>query len=340
MDQDTVELIERRLAERVEARVRERLFKFYAALGGIALAVISFFGYNLVTGLEDQARRFAESAVGPSVQAADEAAAAARDKAAEAGARLEAFAEFQKRREEALFESERQAELNQARINRIGDEIEGQLDRIGATLADTRAQVEALSARAKEVAGIGNVAELAANLAGLTAQVALLDEQLREIRARTEGEQGYETPLADAGRIETIQRAATEQAQIGALRPMMAPPGEDAFPGIAAPAPNTVYFQFTGVPREAAQAISARLVPLGFIVPGEERLATAAGLHEVRYFFPEDRPRAQGLAEALDIILRESGYRAGIELNDLTDFKGQKPRPGTLELWLEPVPGG
>lgn len=338
MDQDQLELIERRLAERVEARVRERLFKFYAALGGIALAVISFFGYNLVTGLEDQARRFAESAVGPSVEAADIAAAAARDKAAEAGARLEAFADFQKRREESLFESERQAELNQARIDRIGDEIEGQLGQIGATLQDTRAQVEALSARAKEVAGIGNVAELAASLAGLTSQVALLDEQLREIRARTEGEQGYETPLADAGAIETIQRVATEQAQIGF--------GGDSWGGNNSSGDdgtgetNTVYFQFTGVPRETARALSEQLLALGYIVPGEERLATAMGLHEVRYFFADDRARAEGLVQALNVILRERGYRAEMELRDLTEFRGQKPRPGTLELWLEPVPTG
>lgn len=87
-----------------------------------------------------------------------------------------------------------------------------------------------------------------------------------------------------------------------------------------------------------AEGISIRLKPLGFDVPGEERIATAAGKHEVRYFFTSDGNRAKTLAEATNIILRETGYRAEVQATDFSNFSGQKPRLGTLELWLEPVP--
>ncbi len=91
------------------------------------------------------------------------------------------------------------------------------------------------------------------------------------------------------------------------------------------------------MPREVAEDISAQLAPLGFEVPGEERIKTAAGMHEVRYFFEGDGARAGQLADATNDILRRQGYRAEVRVRDLTDFPGQKPRPGTLELWLEPL---
>ena len=90
MDEDTRELLERRLAERVEARVRGRLFAFYAAVGSIVLGVIGFFGYNIVTGLEDRAQGYARSAVAPAVEAANTAADEARARGRELDARCRA----------------------------------------------------------------------------------------------------------------------------------------------------------------------------------------------------------------------------------------------------------
>ncbi len=254
MDEDTLELFERRLAERVEARVRGRLFAYYTAVGTVILAVIGFFGYNIVTGLESRAQGYAESAVAPSVEAANAAADEARARAAEIAARLDALEDFQSRREAALLEGERQVQRNQSRVKELADEIERRLQDIVTRLQETQVQVQATrdqlqdaqselsaqQARVRETAGIGNFAELAANLAELSHQVALLDEQLREIRTRTAGLQGYEAPLADAGRIETIQRLATAQAQsVGVAPAEMAaaalPPGPVLMPDAASP---------------------------------------------------------------------------------------------------------
>ena len=72
----------------------------------------------------------------------------------------------------------------------------------------------------------------------------------------------------------------------------------------------------------------------------EERTEKAAGLHEVRYFFPGDAERADRLAEDVNRVLGRAGYRMGVTARGLTGYGGAKPRQGTLELWLEPVPAG
>ena len=82
---------------------------------------------------------------------------------------------------------------------------------------------------------------------------------------------------------------------------------------------------------------SDQLAALGYIMPGEERLGSAAGLKEVRYFHEEDKERALGLIRDLNQILLDSGYVAQVTEMPLTNFKGAKPRLGTLELWLEPI---
>ena len=105
----------------------------------------------------------------------------------------------------------------------------------------------------------------------------------------------------------------------------------------AAPALTTVYFQFAGVKRGVAEAISDQLKDAGYKMPGEERTANAAGKHEVRYFFAEDEARATRLVTDLNRGLDDAGYKANVVAIDSTGFKAAKPRPGTIELWLEPV---
>jgi hypothetical protein len=73
-------------------------------------------------------------------------------------------------------------------------------------------------------------------------------------------------------------------------------------------------------------------------MPGAERTATAAGLSEVRYFFASDRERAEGLAADVNRVLVAAGYRGDVTVRDLSGYRSTKPREGTLELWLEPVP--
>src|SRR5262249_26583436 len=61
---------------------------------------------------------------------------------------------------------------------------------------------------------------------------------------------------------------------------------------------RTVYVQFAGMVRGDVEKISAQLRRLGWSLPGEERVASAAGLNEVRYGRSEDDRRAAELLAA------------------------------------------
>ncbi|MFN3615137.1 MAG: hypothetical protein ACK4WC_11350, partial [Rubrimonas sp.] len=62
---------------------------------------------------------------------------------------------------------------------------------------------------------------------------------------------------------------------------------------------------------------------------GGERLSSAFGLNEVRYFNPEDAGAAAALAEAVAAAL-------GGEVPQVRDFTRLAARPGHLELWIGP----
>ncbi len=47
LDGDRIELLERRLADRVAERVRPALFKLYAVVGSTVIGVVGLFGWNI-----------------------------------------------------------------------------------------------------------------------------------------------------------------------------------------------------------------------------------------------------------------------------------------------------
>ncbi len=69
---------------------------------------------------------------------------------------------------------------------------------------------------------------------------------------------------------------------------------------------------------------------MGVQAPPSEQIASAKGLAEARYFFPEDKPVAEQVATALSAFNgdRKLGvlYVANVPV---------KPSPGTIEVWLD-----
>ena len=49
IDADTLELIERRLSEKIEADIRGRLFKSYLGMGAVVLAILGYVGFNITS---------------------------------------------------------------------------------------------------------------------------------------------------------------------------------------------------------------------------------------------------------------------------------------------------
>jgi energy-coupling factor transporter ATP-binding protein EcfA2 len=100
----------------------------------------------------------------------------------------------------------------------------------------------------------------------------------------------------------------------------------------------TIYFQFAGGSRDQAQQLSKALQDKGYKIPGEERIATAAGKREVRYFYAAQKTIAAQLASDTTQILQRLGYPS---LSVSAVFAGDptKSNPdGKLELWLEIPP--
>ena len=77
IDDETLELLERRLAEKVEARVRGRLFKLYGGIGSGILAGLGLLGYDLYGDFKEEVNRtakgYAQDAVRGSVSDAEAA---------------------------------------------------------------------------------------------------------------------------------------------------------------------------------------------------------------------------------------------------------------------------
>jgi hypothetical protein len=101
----------------------------------------------------------------------------------------------------------------------------------------------------------------------------------------------------------------------------------------------TVWFQFAGASRTDAQQVAKGLKNKNYIVPGEDRLATAKSLREVRYFYLADHEMAQHLVDDTEAVLRElhHGSKVTIDRKDYTNYE-RKPQPGILELWLDLSP--
>ena len=101
----------------------------------------------------------------------------------------------------------------------------------------------------------------------------------------------------------------------------------------------TVYFQYTAAPKVTApaQALSQKLKAIGYKLPGEERVDTAQGRREVRYFYPPDKDDAERLAQDTTKALRGSRFpdKPPVTTRSMLDYSGKKSAPGVLELWLD-----
>jgi hypothetical protein len=100
----------------------------------------------------------------------------------------------------------------------------------------------------------------------------------------------------------------------------------------------TIYFQFAGGSRDQAKQISAALKDKGYKIPGEERIDSAAGQHEVRYFYAGQKPIAQQLANDLNQVLQQQGYPKTAVVIDSGGPVTKSNPDGKLEVWLEIPP--
>ena len=97
---------------------------------------------------------------------------------------------------------------------------------------------------------------------------------------------------------------------------------------------SRLFIQFAGYQRAEVVKLAAFLTESGWRVEGGdrggERVTTAAGLNEVRYFNPGDAALAQALAGTLQQV--NPGKVIGVQ--DLSASSYGKAEPGLLEIWV------
>jgi len=89
--------------------------------------------------------------------------------------------------------------------------------------------------------------------------------------------------------------------------------------------------------KEMVSALGLTLGSTGIRIEAAEWLADIKTCGEVRFFHPDDRPRAKALAQATARNLKLLGYAFELDTLDLSGSRMAKSSPGTLELWLPPL---
>jgi hypothetical protein len=308
LDADKLELLERQLAERVTERVRPALFRLYAAVGLAVIGALGFVSWDIVDDIKSEIKS----------ELTDEVAAAVDAKRAE------------------ITEQVTETRIMARRANSVIQRVEKQLDDFqpqADNLDETIAKVRSLNVTSQDLLAlyVQELEPLTANVATLSAQLRALAEQVDQLNTlATEADLAIEAPvpLTYTQRGDAIQSviADTRQADQRLV---------DARDKV------TVFVQFSGG-REQAAALAASLRTDGYVVPAQDREASAAGRHEVRYFHEDDQDAAQRLAEDTTRILRQQGFAvrvlADIRAVSLVSYSGKKPRRGILELWLDIPP--
>ncbi len=228
----------------------------------------------------------------------------------------------------ALEETLIKVDTLKAAVSHQTGRVDSEQDRVSDMLKDVAKQLSKLDVEASTLATLNETVssltesrrELQLGLSdvrGQTEQLSVLADELKRLASAL---QTNSSP-ANASQLQTVLDnvdSAIEKSKELADR-------------------STVYLQFAGGARSRAIELSRLLTDEGFVLPGEERHAGAAGKKEVRYFHEEDLDAANTLASATVKSLEEMGYEhaGSVKLHDLTDFSGAKPVPGTLELWVE-----
>lgn len=312
MKEDEYELTKRRLVDDVRDTVRKQLFATYALIGGAVLAVLGYTGWDIVTDI----RKNGEEAV---AQIKKEGNTAVADIQEDTQHQVDKIKDDLKRALEAELDTLtrevfKQAGLIAGESKRIGMMLSavstelGKLDVDASTLAKINETVSVLSEARRDTQK--QLIDVAARMDSLT----VLEAELKRLAGALEQVQ----PGSAAVAAEVVKNVAEAQAEAKARteRP-------------------TVYLQFAGGARSKAQELSRRLASDGFIMPGEERIATAAGKHEVRYFHDADQEAAKRLAEATRGALVDMGLDdKNILVEDFSEAK-TKTSAGTIELWIE-----
>jgi septal ring factor EnvC (AmiA/AmiB activator) len=296
INDDRVELLERQLAERVTKRVRSQLFLLYATAGSAVLFVLGIVGWNILSAIKTEIIDGIEKEI--------------------------------KKKQTEIVEQVTETQVLARRAKQVIQRLEKQLDEFEPQAEDldkTIKKVNALKITAQDLIA-AEVEPLFNNVESLSKQLEVLAEQVNLLNTIT---------IAHDTSSEGEPRQALNE-RTKAIQGVISDAAETKQSLLKARDKVTVFFQFAGGPRKQTEDISAALKKKGYIVPGEDREVGAIGKHEVRYFHSDDQKAAENLAKHTNTALQSLGYASlNVRAESFVSFRGKKPRPGVIELWLE-----
>jgi predicted nucleic acid-binding Zn-ribbon protein len=324
-DENTLELLERRLADRIEARVRPGLFRYYAVAGSAVIGVLGAFGWNVMADFRARAVSASEAAIKPVI---DNSSTQLKQIIDNSTTRLMQHTQDLDKQHGVIQAQLATIDWLSTRIRGSAEKVDAQLEQLtpkaklleelGTRVSDIEQRRRALEADIQRQSSSNATVEISRQVAQLATQVDALFNQIASASS------GQPTSTAAA----TTQTAIKDIA--GAAQSTHAK-------AVEASNQPTVFLQFAGGSRSQAEDLSRALAAKRYVLPDEERTSAAAGRHEIRYFYSQDEDPAKRLAADATEALQSLGYRAAasIEVKDFTGYTGKKPKLATLELWIE-----
>jgi len=335
-DRDTLDYFKGNLEREVRDNVEKKLFKTWTALAaaflvGVGLVgtpwLISYLDGKIASAVQEHVRREASEPTEKAKKLAEEAERVAKSATDSAANSLSEIKLRRQLLDEGLGEMRNKAALVAAEMEKLRGDFTVRAREIDMALKAARDRVSEIDDRAQQqsdrlrnaVPDAAVLASLAVDVKSLVAEIARLGAELKRV-----AEKAGAPIAAEAEREQQMQIAKLEEAAV--QRTAQVQPSAMKL---------TAYIQFAGLDREYIKGLSAQLDEAGFKVPGEERLAAAAGLQEIRCFYQADCQQAGKMKEVIDGYLA-SLYKDRSRTMTVKPLFGYtpKPRQGIVEVWL------
>lgn len=327
MNSSEEELIEHRLTERIEKRVRNRLIWPIVVI----LSVFGFFGYDVISDMRKAAIDAAEESVRPVVDRVDAVAEGAENKIQEGQVQLEIskqmlvfIEDWMSERRSKLTDLEDDLNLKSVKISRDASQMSSELSTISDKISEISVNIQTQKKAAADLyAGAGNFVDLTRQVAIISENIKLLNNRIRDLQSHVSEKQ----PISVDDQYNDKEIEANIGNVIRASKGLIQGEKVD----------GTVYIHFMNTSRSVISTLEAYLKNSGWIVPISQPVEVMPSNYQVRYYFEGDRIKAEAVAGQAQDWLVQVGDSQSVEARDLTNFQGRKPRPGVLELWLNPI---
>ncbi len=316
VNEATLELFKRQIADGVTSMVRARLLATYVVAGSAVLAVLGVVGYGAIGAAKQEVLdKIAREIEQPAKTAADSANRALTN-----------------------------IEASRLTLEKLQDRSFKTFDNIDSKLADFGPKAEKLIEFTNQVSALDTTLQTirteairasgqnSKSIEELSSALTTLADQVKALNSTRQGQSATSENGENPPNSAVYSEIATKSEDV-ATKAQQVSSGIQRYQ-----LRRTVWFQFAGITRTDAQSIAIKLSD-NFTLPGEELTPKAAGLYEIRCFYENDCTDAEkqlgpALRASVVTVLKDSREP---KIVDLRAWRAEKkPRQGTLEIWYSP----